>query len=90
VQIERIVHCPADPVGKTLALCQRGGRSALRRRRSKKPPSDRRTLAWQEALARAMEQRPCACGVPRLTWCVHHQAEEELDYDPKEAGSKLS
>jgi transposase len=69
IAVAQVVHCSTDTVGKTLALYQRGGRSALRRRRSLKPRrSTRRTLAWQKALAQAMEVGPAACGIPRPTW----------------------
>lgn len=69
IAVAQVVHCSADTVAKTLSLFQRGGCSALRRRRSLKPRrSTRRTLAWQKALAQAMEQGPPACGIPRPTW----------------------
>jgi transposase len=68
IAIAEVVHCSPDTVGKTLALYQQGGRSALRRRRPQKLRRARRTLAWQKALALAMEEGPRACGVPRPTW----------------------
>ncbi len=68
IEVARVVHCSPATVSETLARYQAGGRSALRRRRSQRPGSARRTLAWQQALAKAMEQGPAACGVPRPTW----------------------
>ena len=68
IAVARVVHCSAETVAKTLALYQQGGRSALRRRRAKKPGRARRSLPWQRALAHAMEQGPRACGIPRPTW----------------------
>ena len=68
IEVARVVHCSTATVSETLARYQAGGRSALRRRRSLRPGSARRTLAWQQALAEAMEQGPAACGVPRPTW----------------------
>jgi transposase len=68
IAVARVVHCSTDTVCRTLARYRRGGRSALRRRRPQKPRAARRTLAWQKALAAAMERGPRACGVPRPTW----------------------
>lgn len=68
VAIAKVVHCSPDTVGKTLALYQQGGRSALRRRRPQKLRRASRTLAWQKALALAMQEGPRAHGVPRPTW----------------------
>jgi transposase len=68
IAVAHVVHCSTDTVRKTLALYRQGGRSALRRRRSQKLRAARRSLAWQKALARAMERGPNACGVPRPTW----------------------
>ena len=68
IEVARVVHCSPDAVRKTLSLYRLGGRSALRRRRPRAPHAAKRTLAWQKALAEAMEQGPEACGVPRPTW----------------------
>jgi transposase len=77
--LAQIVHCSPDTVAKTLTLYQQGGRSALRRRRPQKLRRARRTLAWQKALALAMEAGPRACGIPRPTWTApllaHHLAQ---------------
>lgn len=68
IAVAQVVHCSPDTVGKVLGLYQHGGRSALRRRRARKPHFACRTLAWQRALAQAMERGPTACGIPRPTW----------------------
>jgi transposase len=79
IAVAQVVHCSPDTVGKTLALYHQGGRSALRRRRSQKPHAARRTLAWQKALAQAMEQGPRACGVERPTWTAELLARDLAD-----------
>jgi transposase len=68
IEVAQVVPCSPDTVRKPLALYRQGGRSALRRRRARNPHAARRTLAWQKALAEAMERGPRACGVPRPTW----------------------
>ncbi len=68
IAVAQVVHCSTDTVRKTLARYRQGGRSALRRRRSQHPHAARRTLAWQKAMATAMEEGPRACGVPRPAW----------------------
>lgn len=68
IEVAQVVHRSTDTVSKTLALYGAGGRSALRRRHSQQPHTARRTLAWQKALAEALEQGPRTCGVPRPTW----------------------
>jgi transposase len=68
IEVAQVVHCSTDTVRKTLALYRQGGRGALRRRRSQHPHAAQRTLAWQKALADAMERGPRACGIPRPTW----------------------
>ena len=69
-EIARVVRCSATTVGRTLSLWCVGGREALRRRPWSKPHPARRTLAWHQALAHAMEAGPEACGVPRPTWTL--------------------
>jgi hypothetical protein len=66
IQVAEVVHCPTDTVRKTLTFYRQGGRPALRRRRFHKLRTARRTLAWQKALALAMEQGPAASGT--RTW----------------------
>lgn len=66
--IARVVGCSPDTVQRTLKLYRQGGRHALRGRVRLRQPRTRRTLAWQKALAYAMEQGPRACGVDRPTW----------------------
>jgi transposase len=68
IAVAQVLHCSTDTVRKTLTLYRQGGRSALRRRRSQHPHAAARTLAWQKALATAMEVGPRACGVPRPAW----------------------
>lgn len=68
IEVAQVVHCSTDTVRKTLTLYRQGGRSTLRRRRSQQPHAAQRTLAWQKALAEAMERGPRACGVPRPAW----------------------
>jgi transposase len=68
IEVAQVVHCSPDTVRKTLARYRTGGRAALRRRTPQKMRGGRRTLAWQKALAEAMEQGPEACGVSRPTW----------------------
>jgi transposase len=69
-QVARVVRCSLDTVQRTLKRYQAGGRIALLERRGTRgtPHVHRRSLAWQKALARAMEAGPEACGVPRPTW----------------------
>ena len=64
--IMRAVRCSRSTVARTLALFRRDRRSALRR-----PPQAHFwviNLAWQQALALALEAGPEACAVPRPTW----------------------
>jgi transposase len=68
IEVAQVVHCSPDAVRETLSLYRHGGRSALRRRRPRAPHAAKRTLAWQKALAAAMEQGPEACGVARPAW----------------------
>ena len=68
IDVAQVVRCSPDAVRETLYLYRLGGRSALRRRRSQAPHAAKRTLAWQKALAEAMEAGPEACGVPRPAW----------------------
>jgi transposase len=67
-EVARVVRCSPDTVRRTLALYQQGGRSGLRRIPALEWHTAKRTLAWQKALAAALEQGPEACGVPRPTW----------------------
>ena len=67
-EIMRAVRCSRSTVARTLALFRQGQCSALRRRLPSRPHFSRVTLAWQKALALAMEQGPEACGVPRPAW----------------------
>lgn len=67
-EVARVVRCSPDTVRRTLALYQQGGRSHLRRTPALEWHAAKRTLAWQKALAAALEQGPEACGVPRPTW----------------------
>jgi transposase len=68
IEVAQVIHCSPDAVRETLSLYRHGGRSALRRRRPRAPHAAKRTLAWQKALAAAMEQGPEACGVARPAW----------------------
>jgi transposase len=68
IEVAQVVHCSPDTVRKTLALYRAGGGAALRRRKPQKGRGAGRTLAWQKALAAAMEQGPEACGVSPPTW----------------------
>ena len=67
-EVARVVRCSTDTVRRTLALYQQGGRSQLRRRPALPWHTAKRTLAWQKALADALERGPEACGVARPTW----------------------
>ena len=67
-EIAAVVGCSLDTVQRTLARYRHGGRHALRLPVRLRAPRTRRTLSWQQALARAMEQGPRACGVDRPTW----------------------
>ena len=63
------VRCSLDTVQRAIALYRKGGRMTLRPRpRRRTEPVRKRTLAWQKALAEAMEAGPEACGAPRPTW----------------------
>lgn len=66
--VARVVHCSLDTVQRTLRRYREGGRSALRPAPATPWHFAKRNLAWQKALARAMEAGPEACGVPRPTW----------------------
>jgi len=67
-EVARVVRCSTDTVRRTLALYQQGGRSRLRRPPALAWHAAKRTLAWQKALATALERGPEACGVARPTW----------------------
>jgi transposase len=67
-EVARVVRCSPDTVRRTLTLYEQGGRSRLRRTPALEWHTAKRTLAWQKALAVALEQGPEACGVPRPTW----------------------
>lgn len=67
-EVARVVRCSADTVRRTLTLYQQGGRSRLRRTPALEWHTAKRTLAWQKALAAALEQGPEACGITRPTW----------------------
>ena len=67
-EIARAVRCSPDTVRRTLELWERGGLSALCPRPTRRVYPGQRNLAWQKALAGAMERGPEACGVPRPTW----------------------
>jgi hypothetical protein len=67
-ELARVVRCSSDTVRRTLALYQQGGRSFLRRTPALEWHTAKRTLAWQKALAAALERGPEACGVARPTW----------------------
>jgi transposase len=67
-ELARVVRCSSDTVRRTLALYQQGGRSFLRRTPALEWHTAKRTLAWQKALAAALERGPAACGVARPTW----------------------
>ena len=71
-QVARVLRCSPDTVQRTLKLYRAGGRSALRERRGTRGTKHfhRRTVAWQKALALAMEAGPEACGIPRPSWSV--------------------
>jgi transposase len=73
-EIARVMRCSEATVGRALARYLDGGRSALRRRPLKSHVASR-TLAWQKALAQAMEAGPEACGVSRPTWTAPLLAE---------------
>jgi transposase len=66
--IARVVRCSAQTVQRTLKLYRQAGRTALERRPRSKPYPCKVNLAWQKALAQAMQVGPQACGVPRPTW----------------------
>jgi transposase len=67
-EVARAVRCSLDTVQRALALWGKGGLSALRPRPVRRVYPGQRTLAWQKALAEAMERGPEACGVKRPTW----------------------
>lgn len=67
-EVARAVRCSLDTVRRTLALWEQGGLSALQPRPYRRIYPGQRTLAWQKALAEAMERGPEACGVKRPTW----------------------
>jgi transposase len=67
-QVARVVGCSRATVARTLQLYQEKGRSALRGPVRLHQPRTRRTLDWQKALAKAMEQGPRSCGIDRPTW----------------------
>jgi transposase len=68
-EVARAVRRSLDTIQQTLALWRRGGRSALRPPPRQMPATVRKqSLAWQKALAHAMEAGPEACGVPRPAW----------------------
>jgi transposase len=66
--IARTVRCSLDTIQRTLARYRQGGRAALRPHAHPSPPNRKLDPTFQQALARAMEQGPAACGVPRPTW----------------------
>jgi transposase len=74
-EVARVVRCSPDTVRRTLTLYEQGGRSQLRRRPALPWHAAKRTLAWQKALATALEQGPEACGVSRPTWTAPLLAE---------------
>jgi transposase len=67
-QVARSVRCSLDTVQRTLKRYHAGGRLALQPKPTRPWHVAKRTLAWQKALAQAMEAGPEACGVPRPTW----------------------
>jgi transposase len=79
-EVARVVRCSPDTVRRTLVLYQQGGRSGRRRTPAIEWHTAKRTLAWQKALAAAVERGPEACGVARPTWTApllaQHLAEQ--------------
>ncbi len=69
VEIAAAVRCSLDSVQRALSRYRQGGRMALRLRpRRRTEPVRKRSLAWQKALALAMQAGPQACGMSRPTW----------------------
>jgi transposase len=74
--VAQAVRCSLDTVQRALTLYRKGGRAALRPQRPpRQEPVHKRTLAWQKALAAAMEAGPEACGYARPTWTAPLLAE---------------
>lgn len=64
-EVGRLARCSTDTVRRALALFRAGGRSALGRAPAAPWPARQRHLAWQKALAEALERGPEGCGVAR-------------------------
>jgi transposase len=74
-EVARVVRCSLDTVQRTLKCYHAGGRLALQPKPVAPWHFAKRNLAWQKALAQAMEAGPEACGVPRPTWTAPLLAE---------------
>ena len=83
-QVAQVVRCSEDTVRRTLNLYQEGGQSALRRHPTM--PQGVVSLAWEKALAEAMQLGPQACWVLRPTWTATRLA----DYLAEKTGIAVS
>jgi transposase len=85
-EVARVVRCSLDTVQRTLKRYAAGGRLALQPKPAAPWHFAKRNLAWQKALAQAMEAGPEACGVPGPTWTAPLLA----DYLAEQTGIETS